>query len=100
MSSDAIEWEYDVSADAYDLYFTPFYEDSRERITTICNPYDDTWSYSNTSALGGDGYLYAENLEAAKKETLNIVEEHYQSEIEYYTELLRTFKEAREENAE
>lgn len=81
------------NGDKWELHFEPYYDD--EIISIICE--DDGWCYDSKLLKTDNEYLGSDSLENAKLDVENLIEEHYQSEINYYTELLEKFKE-REKN--
>lgn len=84
-----LKWKYDESSDSYDLYFRLFYDD--EIVATISDKGVDGWEYTS-KLLDNEDFLDSDNLEDAKEEMLDIIEEHYQGEINYYEELLEKFE--------
>lgn len=88
-------WQYHEGSDSYDLYFNAFGD---ENIIAGIADTGDGWEYGSTLLGVDNDFLDADNLEDAQSEMLDLIEQHYQDEINYYEELLSQFKEAREEN--
>ena len=88
-------WQYHEGSDSYDLYFNAFGD---ENIIAGITDTGDGWEYGSTLLGVDNDFLDADNLEDAQSEMLDLIEQHYQDEINYYEELLSQFKEAREEN--
>lgn len=96
MPNEKLKWEYDKENNKFNLYFMPYYE--WELVATLCC-YDDVWSYCLNDTESVLDYT-GKSTERAMSEVLDIVENSYQDEINYYTEVLQHFKEARRNNAE
>ena len=87
-----LKWKYDESSDSYDLYFRLFYD--YEIVATTSDKGVGGWEYTST-LLDNEGFLDSDNLEDAQSEMLDLIEQHYQDEINYYEELLEKFDGAR-----
>ena len=87
-------WQYHEGSDSYDLYFNAFGD---ENIIAGIADTGDGWEYGSTLLGVDNDFLDADNLEDAQSEMLDLIEQHYQDEINYYEELLSQFKEARED---
>ena len=85
-------WQYHEGSDSYDLYFNAFGD---ENIIAGIADTGDGWEYGSTLLGVDNDFLDADNLEDAQSEMLDLIEQHYQDEINYYEELLSQFKEAR-----
>lgn len=85
-------WKQD--GDKYNFYFTPYYDE--ELIGTIYKDADEDWLYDSTLLHSEREILDVEqyNLEDAKKQFEQKVVEHYEDEINYYSELLANIREA------
>ena len=94
MKQRILKWVYDESSNAYDLYFNAFGD---ENIIAGIADTGDEWEYGSTLLGVDNDFLDADNLEDAQLEMLDLIEQHYQDEINYYEELLSQFKEARED---
>lgn len=88
-------WQYHEVSDSYDLYFNAFGD---ENIIAGIADTGDGWEYGSTLLGVDNDFLDADNLEDAQSEMLDLIEQHYQDEIDYYEELLSQFKETRRTN--
>ena len=73
------------------LYFEPFCEE--EKIAEITYEEDGGWVYSSELLLAQNEYLGSDDLEMAKRDVEMLILEHYENELNYYQELLDSFKE-------
>lgn len=88
-------WQYHEGSDSYDLYFNAFGD---ENIIAGIADTGDGWEYGSTLLGVDNDFLDADNLEDAQSEMLDLIEQHYQDEINYYEELLSQFKKTRRTN--
>lgn len=73
------------------LYFTPFYDE--EKLAEIFYEDDGGWCYNSSLLDATAEYLGSDSLEDAKEDIENIIENHYEGEINYFKEILDKFKE-------
>lgn len=71
------------------LVFTPFYED--ENIAEVLYEEDGGWCYTSELLKAEAEYLGSDTFEDAKEEVESVIESHYESERNYYQELLDKF---------
>lgn len=74
------------------LYFSPFYE-FEEKVAEVFHEDDGGWCYSSKLLNADSEYLGSDTLEDAKDDVESLIESHYESEVNYYQELLNKFKE-------
>ena len=87
----AVKWV--ENGDKWELHFEPFYED--EIIAIVYEEDDGDWYYDSKLLNADNEYLGSDNLESAKVDIESLIEEHYQDEINYYSELLEKFKDGK-----
>lgn len=97
MPNENLKWEYDNENNEFNLYFMPYHE--WKLVATLCC-YDDVWSYCLPNGTEDVLDYTGKSTESAMSEVLDIIENSYQDKINYYTEVLQHFKEARRSNAE
>lgn len=73
------------------LYFTPYYDE--EKLAEVFYEDDGGWCYSSSLLDATDEYLGSDSLEDAKEDIESMIENYYESEINYYKEMLDKFLE-------
>lgn len=78
------------------LYFTPFYEEVR--LAEIFCDEDGSWSYSSTllnaqdEYLGSEGCLGSNGKDFVRQYVEDLIETHFEGEVNYHQSLLDCFK--------
>lgn len=71
------------------LYFTPFYE---EVLYAVLYCEDGAWLFDSAPLEKYREYLLSDTLEGAKGEVEQYIAGHFESEVEYYTDMLRKWE--------
>lgn len=72
------------------LFFDPFYEEVR--LAELFHEEDGGWCYSSDLLDADKEYLGSDSLEEARQEVEDLIIQHFEDEIEYNQNLLKSFQ--------